>query len=330
MPRRPVTLVTTPWADQPLAQVAAKAAEWGYQGLELSCLCDHCDPYRLVADPEYRQSVLELLSDHDLRPGALHAHWLGQAVLDPNIEHHRSLLPEKFWKNASGSDLPSVAAEVMKQVAQAAASLGVQTVVGFTGSPVWPSILGPLPVSARHLAEGYRAFAERWNPILDAFAEAGVRFALHVSPGQIAFDYYSALTALDAVEGREEFGFALDPAHLHWQGVDPVEFLRRFRDRVFHVLVRDAAVTLDGRAGILGSGLPGGDARRGWQFRCPGRGGLDWEAILRALNDIGYTGPLAVAWEDPGMDRDFGAAEACQFVRRLDFEPASESPSELE
>ena len=82
-------------------------------------------------------------------------------------------------------------------------------------------------------------------------------------------------------------------------------------------------VTLNGRGGILGSHLPFGDPRRGWEFRSPGRGAVDFEQIIRALNQIRYEGPLSVEWEDVGMDRDAGAKEACQFVRNLDFAPGS-------
>ena len=84
-------------------------------------------------------------------------------------------------------------------------------------------------------------------------------------------------------------------------------------------------LTLNGRNGLLGSYLPDGDPRRGWEFRAPGHGGIDWEAVIRTLNDIGYEGPLAVEWKDAGMNRDFGAEEACKFVKRLDFEAAPRS-----
>ena len=160
------------------------------------------------------------------------------------------------------------------------------------------------------------------EPILDVCRQCGVRFALEVHPGQIAFDLHTAEMALEALGGREEFGFTFDPSHLHWQGVDPVEFLRRFPDRILHVHVKDIALALNGRNGILGSYLPYGDLRRGWDFRSPGRGGLDWEGIIRALNDIGYDGPLSVDWSDAGMDRDYGAEDAYKFVKRLDFEPS--------
>jgi sugar phosphate isomerase/epimerase len=214
------------------------------------------------------------------------------------------------------------AAEEMKATARAAQRLGVSVVNGFTGSAIWPYLYDFPPTPREMIEAGFKDFAQKWNPILDVFHECGVRFALEVHPTEIAFDLFSAELALAAIGGHAEFGFNFDPSHLHWQGVDPVEFLRRFPDRIFHVHIKDAAVTLNGRAGILGSHLRFGDARRGWDFRSPGRGGIDWEAVIRALNDIGYDGPLSVEWEDPGMDREYGAADACQFVKRLDFEPS--------
>ena len=141
-------------------------------------------------------------------------------------------------------------------------------------------------------------------------------------PSEIAYDLITAERALDAIGRREEFGFNFDPSHLLWQGVDPVEFIRAFGDRIYHVHMKDAIVTLNGRSGILSSHLNFGDSRRGWDFRSLGRGGVNFEEIIRALNDIGYQGPLSVEWEDSGMDRDAGAAEACEFVKKIDFEPS--------
>ena len=111
-----------------------------------------------------------------------------------------------------------------------------------------------------------------------------------------------------------------------WQGVDPVEFLRRFPDRIYHVHIKDAQLTLNGRAGILAGYWPSGDPRAGWQFRSPGHGGVDWPAIIRALNAIGYDGPLSVDWHDPGMDREYGAADALRFVKGIDFDPPTHGP----
>ena len=211
----------------------------------------------------------------------------------------------------------------MKQTARAAQKLGVSIVNGFTGSSIWHLLYSFPPVSAAMIDAGFEQFADRWNPILDVFAECGVRFALEVHPTEIAFDTVTAQRALDALGRREEFGFNFDPSHLHWQGIDSVEFIRAFHDRIYHVHIKDAIVTLGGRQGILGSHLNFGDPRRGWDFRSPGRGGIDFEEIIRALNQIGYEGPLSVEWEDCGMDREHGAAEACEFVQNLDFSPSN-------
>ena len=82
-------------------------------------------------------------------------------------------------------------------------------------------------------------------------------------------------------------------------------------------------LNLNGRNSVHGSYLPGGDPRRGYQFRARGRGGIDWEAIVRELNRIGYAGALSVEFSDRDMNREYGAEEAYKFVQRLDFEPAS-------
>jgi sugar phosphate isomerase/epimerase len=78
------------------------------------------------------------------------------------------------------------------------------------------------------------------------------------------------------------------------------------------------------RSGVFGGHLPFGHSDRNWDFRSVGRGRVPFEEVVRALNRVGYLGPLSVEWEDAGMDREHGAAEACAVVRRLDF-PVSET-----
>ena len=140
---------------------------------------------------------------------------------------------------------------------------------------------------------------------------------------EIAIDVYSAERALQVLDNREEFGFNFDPSHLIWQGVDPVEFIRQFPNRIYHVHMKDAATTLNGRTGINSSHLPCGDPRRGWDFRSVGRGAVRFEEIIRALNAANYAGPLSVEWEDSGMDREHGARESCQFCKNVDFAPSN-------
>ena len=125
----------------------------------------------------------------------------------------------------------------------------MKVVNGFTGSSIWHLLYSFPPVSDAMIDDGFKLLAERWNPILDVFKECGVKFGLEVHPTEIAFDIYSAEMALEALDHRPEFGFNFDPSHLLWQMVDPVEFIRAFPDRIYHVHVKDAARTLDGKIG---------------------------------------------------------------------------------
>lgn len=319
---RPVTLFTGQWADLPLEDLARKASEFGYQGLELACWGDHFEVDRALSDPGYCAGRRDLLERYDLQLHAISTHLVGQAVLDVIDSRHQAILPAHVWGDGKPAGVNARAAEELKNTARAAQKLGVGVVNGFTGSSIWHLLYSFPPVTPATIEAGYALFAERFHPILDVFADCGVRFALEVHPTEIAFDFYTAERALAAIEHREEFGFNFDPSHLLWQGVDPVEFLRAFPDRIYHVHVKDAVVTLNGRGGILASHLNFGDPRRGWDFRSPGRGGVNFEEIIRTLNQIGYDGPLSVEWEDVGMDREAGAREAAEFVKRLDFPPS--------
>ncbi|MCR9232509.1 MULTISPECIES: sugar phosphate isomerase/epimerase family protein [Gimesia] len=319
---RPVTLFTGQWADLPLEEMCKKAQDFGYDGLELACWGDHFEVDKALSDDTYCNRKRELLEKYDLQLFSISNHLVGQAVLDNIDQRHQAILPEYVWGDGDPAGVNERAIEEMKNTARAAQKLGVSVVNGFTGSSIWHLLYDFPPTPREMIDAGYQLLADRWNPILDVFQECGIKFALEVHPTEIAFDIYSAEAALKALDNREEFGFNFDPSHLIWQGVDPVEFIRYFPDRIYHAHMKDASVTLNGRTGILTSHLPFGDQRRGWDFRSVGRGGVRFEEIIRALNDIGYAGPLSIEWEDMGMNREMGAREACQFTKNVDFAPS--------
>jgi sugar phosphate isomerase/epimerase len=318
---RTVLLFSGQWADLSLEELAPRVAEWGYQGLDLCCWGDHFEVQRALSEDDYCTHKLALLNRLELTAPVLSCHRVSQAVCDVIDRRHRELTPDYVWGDGRPEGVNQRAAEEVRATVRAAQRLGASVVGGFSGSPIWSYVAGYPGPSEAVVAEALRDFARAWRPILDVCQECGLRYACEVHPGQLAFDLYSAERVLDALDGRPEFGFTFDPSHLHWQGVDPVEFVRRFPDRIYHVHVKDVALTLNGRSGLLNSYLPRGDPRRGWHTRAPGRGGIDWEGVIRALNEAHYDGPLAVEFSDAGMSREHGAEEACQFVKRLDFEP---------
>ena len=209
----------------------------------------------------------------------------------------------------------------MIRTAQAAAQFGVPVVNGFTGSSIWAKLYPFPPTPAADIAAGYADFAARWRPILAEFQQLGIRFALEVHPTEIAYDIHTFAAALEAVDGHPAFGINFDPSHLIPQGIDPVELIYAFPDRIFHVHIKDSVRNLNGRNSSLASHLPFGDPRRGWDFVSPGRGEMNLDAILRALQHIGYEGPLSVEWEDSGMEREFGARESLALLRAQTFPP---------
>ncbi len=320
---RPVTLFTGQWADLPLADLAADLGAWGFDGVELACWGDHFDVALALSDPGYVASQRALLERSGLGCWALGAHLVGQAVCDPIDARHQGILPPEVWGDGDPEGVRQRAAERMKDTARAAAAFGVRVVNGFTGSPVWHMLYSFPPNDFATIERGYQEFAERWGPIIDVFDAEGVRFGLEVHPTEIAYDFVTTRKALDAIGNRPGFGINLDPSHFAHQFLDTAAFAIEFADRIYHVHVKDSRRFLDGRSSILGGHLNFGEPQRGWDFVSPGHGDVDFESFFRALNRIGYTGPLSIEWEDSGMDREWGARDALAFVRRTDFAPSA-------
>lgn len=316
-----VTLCTIQWADIPFDELCTLAKKMGYDGLEVACWGNGIDVDRAISDESYVNWMKENLKKNGLVMTALAVHIIGQCVGDDPDPRLNNFAPSALANNPEA--IRQWAIDTMMKVPVVAAKFGVHVVTGFTGSPIWKYMYSFPQTTEEMIEAGFNRIVELWSPILDVFKKCDVKFALEVHPGEIAFDYYSTKRLLAKFADRKEFGLNFDPSHLIWQGIKPHLFLNDFIDRVYHVHMKDAAVTLDGRSGILGSHIDFGDLRRGWNFRSLGHGDVNFEEIIRVLNAYGYDGPLSVEWEDSGMDRIDGATEAAAFVRRVDFKPSA-------
>jgi len=316
---RPVTLFSGQWADVPFEKFCEKAKSFGYDGIEIACMGDHLDLKKAAADPKYAEERKNILKNYGLKLFAIGTHFISQCVGENPDPRLSALLPS--GAGTKPEEIRKWAVQEMKYAAVAAKNLGVKIVTGFMGSPIWASWYNIPQITEQMIADAYAQIIKAWTPIFDDFDKNGIKFALEVHPGQIAFDYYTAERLLKEFKNRKTIGFNIDPSNLVWQGVSPTLFIRDFHRQLLHVRMKDAAVTLDGKAGILGSFLNMGDVRRGWNFRSPGHGDVDFENLIRELNAINYKGPLSVEWEDAGMNKEVGAKEACDFIKNINFSP---------
>lgn len=315
---RPVTLFTGQWADLTCDTIIQKAKQFGYDGVELACWGDHFEVDR--ADAAYCRDKRQLIESHGMQCHAISTHLVGQAVCDNIDARHAQILPDYVYGDGEPEEVRQRAAEELKRTARAAKEFGVDVVNGFTGSSIWHLVYSFPPNLPGQIDAGFEDFANRWGPIMDEFQANNVKFGLEVHPTEIAFDIASAERALEAIGNHPSFGFNYDPSHFGYQGVDYVDFIYRFADRIYHVHMKDVAWSdHPTAAGVFGGHVDFHDHRRYWDFKSVGRGSIDFERIIRALNDIGYEGPLSVEWEDGGMDREHGATESATFVQSVDF-----------
>jgi sugar phosphate isomerase/epimerase len=316
---KPITIFTGQWADLTFEEMCKKAGGWGYDGLEIACWGDHMDVRQGAGDSNYIKEKKKILKKYNLKCWALGAHLAGQCVGDRYDERLDIFAPDDV--KGKPEELRNWAIEEMKYTARTAKNMGCCVVNGFMGSPVWNFWYSFPPTTEEMVEAGFKKIHQLWTPIFDEFDRQGVKFALEVHPTEIAFDLYTTKRLFEVFDHRPTLGINFDPSHLLWQGMTPELFIREFPEKIYHVHMKDVAVTLDGKAGILGSHLPFGDLRRGWNFRSLGHGDVDFGEIIRALNAAGYSGPLSVEWEDNGMDREFGAKESVEFVRQINFSP---------
>ena len=296
--------------DLPLDRALAAARELGFEAIELPV--HRGNPFlELEACLEGgHRELARRVAAAGLTISALGVHQEGQLLLGPHGPAALAPCP------GSAAERSAWAAQRMIQAAELARRLEVPVVCGFTGCADWTRFF-PWP-EADGWARMEAPFREALLPVLDAFAERGVAFAHECHPFQFAYDLETAARALELLDHHPALGFNLDPANLAFAEIDPCEFIETFGARIMHVHAKDCERVAHrrGRSGTLAHG-PWDRPGRGFRFRVPGWGDLDWRRVLTSLQVAGYRGVLSVEHEDPTMSRREGLLQAVRHLSPL-------------
>ena len=323
---RPVTLFTGQWADLPLDDLAAQGGRLGLRRPRARVLGRPLRGRpRRSPTPATSKAQRELLERHGLGCWALGAHLVGQAVCDPIDERHQGDPPARgLGRRRPGG---RAAARGRADEGHRARRRRVRRHAGErlhrlarSGTCSTRSRRTTSPTIERGYERVRRALGADHRRLRRRRASAS---ALEVHPTEIAYDFVTTRKTLDAIGQPRGVRDQLRPEPPR----APVPRLGRLRRGVRRPDLPRARQGLakarsTGAARSSASHLNFGEAERGWDFVSPGHGDVDFEELFRALNRIGYTGPLSIEWEDSGMDREWGAQDALAFVRRTDFAPS--------
>ena len=299
-------------ADRSFEEACKYLSERGVQAVEIGTGGfpgdAHCQPRDLLAHPEKIEEMKAILKKYNLEIAAFSTH--GNAV-HPNKE-----IAAKFHDD-------------FVQTVLLAEKMGVETVVTFSGCPGGsPEDKTPNWVTCPWPDDFLKILDWQWNEVLIPYWKRMAEFAAAHGIEKIAFEMHpgfcvynpETLLKLRAAVGGI-IGANVDPSHLFWQGIDPVEAIRKLGDAVYYFHGKDVA--LDGaniaKDGVLDTKHYGNVLDRAWVFRTMGYGHdfKTWKDIVSMLKKVGYDDVISTEHEDSLMSPKEGLSKAISFLKEV-------------
>jgi sugar phosphate isomerase/epimerase len=189
--------------------------------------------------------------------------------------------------NGGGNHLDPAAQQRFVKMIELAGRLGVSFIGGSSGAIAGRSLDEQVQEIVKAYESQYFRSCEKYR--------VRILWEPYVNPANIATSPAAFAALLRAFNGSPYVGIQMDPSHLAWQMIDPVEATREFGQYIFNVHLKDTEILwpLVRRGGIQ----PVNNAKW-WRFRLPGSGVIDWKGFFTALADAGYTGGLNIENED--------------------------------
>ena len=279
-------IFTAAFPGKPLEEVAAWAAENGFETLEIASW-----PLEKAARRYAGITTVDVTGFDTAKAREVHA------VLN---NHGLSISSLGYYPNPLHPDPEHRAVVIghLKKVILAAELLEVPIVGTFVGKD-----------KDKTVPDNLGSFAKIWPPIVKFAAEHQVKIAIENCPMIFSDDEWPGgnnLAGSPAIWKKmweilpdENFGLNLDPSHLILQMIDYERVIYEFKDKIFHVHAKDLEIDREGlyQNGVLSQGM-------GWQVpRLPGLGDIDWGKFISALYRVGYDYVISIEHEDRAFEK---------------------------
>lgn len=300
--------LSLPATLEKLAAMGVEAVEIGtgnYPGSH------HCDVDALLADPSEAQAFRKAVEGRGMIISALSQHG---NPLHPQLE------------------IADAAHTIWRKTVRLAELLEVPVVNAFSGCPGdsetsrypnWATCAWPDDFQTVLEWQWNEKVLPYWSVEAGYAMEHGVRIGFEMHPGFVVYNTETLLRLRSACGSA--VGANLDPSHLFWQGMDPVEVIKVLgrQDAIYHVHAKDTQVDRRNAAvnGVLDTKPYGQLLDRSWVFRTVGygRGEKAWRDIISALRAVGYDYVLSIEHEDGYMSIDEGLRRGVDLLRSILF-----------
>lgn len=270
------------------------------------------DLEKAAASKTYCDEVLGTLEKHGLQLTELSTHLQGQLVaVHPAYDQmFDGFAAESVRGNPSARQAWAV--DQLLKAAKASENLGLENHATFSGALAWP-YLYPWPQRPAGLVEmAFDELAKRWQPILDAFDDAGVNCCYEIHPGEDLHDGVTFEMFLERVKNHPRCQMLYDPSHYVLQALDYLDHIDIYHERIKMFHVKDAELNPTGRQGVYGGYQDWVD--RAGRFRSLGDGHVDFSGIFSKFAQYDFAGWAVLEWECCLKHPEDGAREGAQFI----------------
>jgi sugar phosphate isomerase/epimerase len=241
----------------PIEEAIARIADLGYEGLELLADVPHVWPADLSADK--KSAIRKCLERHELAISNING-FMMNALADPrNPYWHPSWIePDREYR--------AIRREHTKRVLHLAKEFNAPSMQTEPGGPL-------LPGQSRRAAADI--FYDEIMPCVELAEDLEVFLLIEPEPGLMIETFEQYLEFADRLDSPW-VGLNFDIGHAFCVGQNPQDWIARMAPHTKHYHIEDIA-----------------DTRRHAHL-IPGRGAIDFSAVLREITNTGYGGWITV------------------------------------